>query len=575
MFLVLPACQDQPRQEQVSKEDDRFDAFKDKLVLKFWKLHPEWATSQGYHKYDHVLTIPNADKRKAVVRSYKAFEKELKSFALNKLSDNNKTDYKMLQNFLRGGIWRIEEFKSYEWDPSEYNLGSSVAEILNGRYAGLSVRLRAISEKLRGSVDYYEAGIKNLRRPTLEHTQLAIAQNLGALTVFKPALADSIAKSDLTQDEKAVLQQRVETTQLAIENYVRYLQETELPGLRQGKGRSFRIGRDQFTQKFIYDIESGYSAKDVYEKALLRKKELHKLMLGVTRTLWPKYFPGKPQPAGLAGVKQMIARLSQNHVPPDSFLLAIRGQIPQLVAFVNQQNLLTQDPSKPLEVRPTPAYMEGVAGASISAPGPYDKAAPTYYNVSPLNKFTPAQAESYLREYNRYMLQILNIHEAIPGHYTQLIYSNRSPSIIKAILGNGAMVEGWAVYAEQMMLENGYGQDSPELWLMWYKWNLRVTLNAILDYQVHVLNKSQGDIIRLLTQEGFQEDAEAEAKWRRATLSQVQLSSYFTGYTEIYDLREQIKKKEGEDFNLKAFHEQFLGYGSAPVQYIRQMMLPD
>ncbi len=216
----------------------------------------------------------------------------------------------------------------------------------------------------------------------------------------------------------------------------------------------------------------------------------------------------------------------------------------------------------------------GGAGASVSAPGPFDQKADTYYNVTPLDGYSKAEAESYLREYNNYTLQILNIHEAIPGHYTQLVYANKTPSIIKAILGNGAMIEGWAVYSEIMMLENGY-KNSPEMWLMYYKWNLRVTLNAILDYQVHVLGISEKQAMDMLRREGFQEEAEAKGKWTRAKLSQVQLSSYFTGFTEIYDLREELKKKQGKNFNLKKFHEQFLSYGNAPVKYIRELMLAE
>jgi uncharacterized protein (DUF885 family) len=216
------------------------------------------------------------------------------------------------------------------------------------------------------------------------------------------------------------------------------------------------------------------------------------------------------------------------------------------------------------------------AGASVSAPGPYDKGANTYYNVEPIPaEWTPAQAESYLREYNDYTLQILNIHEAIPGHYTQLVYANRSPSLVKSIFGNGAMIEGWAVYAERMMLENGYGNNSDEMWLLWDKWNMRVTLNTVIDHMIQVDNASENDVVALLRRDGFQEEAEARGKWLRATLSQVQLSSYFTGYTEIYALRDELKQKQGKAFDLKGFHEKFLSYGSAPVKYIRELMLAD
>jgi uncharacterized protein (DUF885 family) len=216
--------------------------------------------------------------------------------------------------------------------------------------------------------------------------------------------------------------------------------------------------------------------------------------------------------------------------------------------------------------------MAGVAGASISAPGPYEKNGETFYNVGSLKAYSAEDAESYLREYNHYILQILNIHEAIPGHYAQLVYSNKSRSLIKSLFGNGSMVEGWAVYTELMMLENGYGENSPEMWLMYYKWNLRTVCNTILDYSVHNLDMFATDGIDFLIKEAFQQRKEAQNKWKRATLTQVQLTSYFNGFSEIMNLRQQIIKKQGKDFSLKSFHEKFLGYGSAPVRLIAQDM---
>ena len=135
------------------------------------------------------------------------------------------------------------------------------------------------------------------------------------------------------------------------------------------------------------------------------------------------------------------------------------------------------------------------------------------------------------------------------------------------------MVEGWAVYSERMMLEEGYGNFEPELWLMYYKWNLRVIANTIFDYSIQVKGMTEEQAITLMTEEAFQQTAEAEGKWRRATLSQVQLTSYYSGYREIYDFREELKTSQGEKFDLKTFHEQFLSYGSAPVKYIRELMM--
>ncbi|HUP91558.1 MAG TPA: DUF885 domain-containing protein, partial [Solimonas sp.] len=265
---------------------------------------------------------------------------------------------------------------------------------------------------------------------------------------------------------------------------------------------------------------------------------------------------------------------SGTHVKPEEFAGEVKTLIPQLEAWVRDHDLLTLDPDKPLRVRDTPVYKRGFAMASIDAPGPYNPGATTYFNVTPMDAYTPEQAESFLREYNHWIMQVLTIHEAVPGHYVQLVYSNKSPSLIKRVFGSGPMVEGWAVYSERMMLESGWGANAPELWLMYAKWNLRVVCNTILDYSVHTLGMSREDALKLLAREAFQSDTEAQGKWRRVSLSSVQLTSYFSGYAEIYDFREALKREQGAAFRLKDFHEKFLGYGSAPVSVIRGLMEP-
>ena len=555
-----------------AKPNAIFERYKTRFIDSLWYYNPEWASNQGYHRYDSLLIVPTEVRRQVESKMLKRRAKELAGFKLEELSVNNQTDWRMMQNYVQSSSWYADTLRDWQWNPAAYNLGASVGEILNGRYWPLDRRLRAISNKLSKAPDYYAAAEANLNMPTKEHTKLAIEQNRGGLAVFGKALEDSIARSGLTPREKEEFANRLATTRMSIEDYIRFLETEVLP---VGKFRSFRIGKALFDRKFYYDIQSTYTADQVYQKALRHKQELLHDMNKRAARLWPKYFPGQPLPTdSLAAVKQVVSKLSEKHATQAGFVQAVRNQMPTLVRWVNDHQLLAQDPSKPLVVRETPLYMRGSgAGASVSAPGPYDKAANTYYNVDPLDGQPAVQAESYLREYNEYTLQILNIHEAIPGHYTQLVYANRSPSLIKAIFGNGAMIEGWAVYAERMMLESGYGGNTDEIWLMWDKWNMRVTLNTILDHEVHVNNASENAMVVMLRRDGFQEEAEARNKWRRATLSQVQLSSYFTGYTAIYDLRQELKKQQGKSFNLKAFHEQFLSYGSAPVKYIREMML--
>jgi uncharacterized protein (DUF885 family) len=558
--------------------NSRFDEYKERLVLRMWALYPQWASSVGYHKYDNVLPVPDDKQRAKELAFCKAELDSLKKYPVASLAASNKTDYYLIDNQLRSSIWAINEQKAYQWDPSGYNVSGGFAEMLSNDYDALDTRLRNFYEKMATIPAYYEAAKKNIKNPTIEHTNLAIEQNLGGMSVFGEDLNEALNKSKLSNDEKEKIKARAFTSVAAIKDYAEWLKKTPNP-----TPRSFRLGKELYEKKFAYDIHSGYTAEAIYKKAMAHKADLHEKMYAIAKKLWPKYLAAATMPDDkIATIQQVIHVLSVKHTHRDSFQDAIGQQLPQLVAFIKEKNLIYIDPSKPLVVRKEPAYMAGVAGASISAPGPYDKNGNTYYNVGSLSGWDDKKAESYLREYNHYILPILNIHEAIPGHYTQLVYANQSPSIIKSILGNNAMIEGWAVYTERMMLENGYDIDkdvtsteaSPEMWLMYYKWNLRSTCNTILDYSVHTKNMGKDDALHLLVTEAFQQPAEAEGKWKRVSVTQVQLCCYFTGYTEIYELREELKKSMKGLFDLKQFHEQFLSFGNAPVKYIKELMRP-
>jgi uncharacterized protein (DUF885 family) len=573
VFIFLTTITFAQNKKQPANPNSIFDNYKEPFVLALWKQYPNWASSQGFHAYDSVLIVPDEADRKSSLAFCNQQLEALKKINVNTLSDYNKIDYKMMEAELQSRKWYTTDFKSYEWNPSNYNVCGDFAEMLANNYDSIDTRLHNFYLKMKNVKAYYEAAKQNIKNPTVEHTNLAIEQNTGGLSTFNEDLLEALAKSHLTEIEKERIIDKGQETMRIINGYVSFLKE-----LKNNSPHSFRIGKDLYSKKFEYDIASSFSATEIYAKAVAHKNELHAQMYAITKTLWPSYMQGKAMPENkLGAIKQMIDAISVKHVSADSFQTAIEQQIPTLVNFIKDKNLLYLDPSKPLVVRKEPAYMAGVAGASMSSPGPYDKGGNSYYNVGSFSGWKPERIESYLREYNFYILQILNIHEALPGHYAQLVYANKSPSIIKSIFGNGAMVEGWAVYTEKMMLENGYGKipgnSEDEMMLMYSKWNLRSTCNTILDYNVHVNNLSKEDAIQFLTNEAFQQQAEAEGKWKRVSVTQVQLASYFTGYTEIYDLREQLKKKQGAAFNLKAFHEKFLSYGSAPVKYIRELML--
>lgn len=550
-----------------------FDDFVRSLIDEMLRRSPEWAIYEGRYENAGKVSIPNDAHRRDDLEFIGESLERLGEFDREALPVDRQTDYDLLVNRLESSRFYIQTLRNWEWQPSNYNVAGPLSILLNTEFAPLPDRLALIRDRLEQVPAYYRAARESLGTPTLEHTELAIGQNRGGLGVLGD-IREEAADAELDSELSTSLSEALVDAEKAIEDWIGWL-EQRLEELEDSdNARAFRIGEALYEQKFAYDIQADLSAAELYRRARAEKDRLHEEMDGYTKELWPKYFDQQPMPTDrLERIGRMIDRLSEEHVAVEDFVDEIRQQVPELAEFVREEDLLDQDPDKPLIVRETPEYMRGTGAiASVSAPGPFNPDADTYYNVTPLETYGEEQAASYLREYNRWMLQILNIHEAIPGHYTQLLHSNKSPSLVKSLLGNGAMIEGWAVYAERMMLEQGWGDHAPELWLMHGKWLLRVTHNAILDYAVHVRGMERDEAVRMMQQEAFQETSEATQKWRRLTLSQVQLTSYYAGYAAIYDLRERIKAEQGEDFDLKAFHNEFLSYGSAPVDTIADLM---
>jgi len=568
--VLLGGCKkDQVGPINGSVDDAAFNEYEKHFLDEFWKLNPDWGTSEGYHKYDSILLIPDKKYREKLVNFAKVQLDSLGRYTPASFLQTNKMDYAIIQNQMNYTQWQIQQLKQYEWDPSAYNVIGSFAYILNEHYAPLAKRLNSFYEKMANVPAYYKEAEKDLKNPVVELTNLAIEQHLGGLSVFEGDFADSLKKTNIPEATKKLMLDRAKLSADAVRAYTEFLKN-----LKNDHPRSFRLGKDLYEEKFKFEIQSSKTAQQIFNAAVERKGFIHHEMAKLSVKLWPKYFGKTPMPADtLDLIGRMIDTLSATHVKPGEFQSAIVNQLPKLNAFVTQKDLLTLDPTKPLEVRKEPGYMAGVVGASMSSPGPYDAGQNAYFNVGSLAGWSPEKAESYLREYNQYVLQILCIHEAIPGHYVQLVYANKAPSMIKSVFGSTATVEGWAVYSEQMMLDNGFGDNSPEMWLMWYKWNLRSVCNTILDYSVHCLNMPKQTAMTLLTREAFQQQAEADGKWKRVSVSSVQLTSYYTGYKEITDLREDWKSKAGDQYKLKNFNEKFLSYGNSPVKLIRDAMM--
>jgi uncharacterized protein (DUF885 family) len=301
-------------------------------------------------------------------------------------------------------------------------------------------------------------------------------------------------------------------------------------------------------------------------------------MYVIARQLWSHYYPNAPMPpADAAGRRTTIQRVmnavSKEHGKPEEIVADARATVARIKEFIRERNILRLPEPDRCQVIEMPEFQRGNSLAYLNGAPPLDPDAPSLYAISPpAHDWTPQRTQSLLEEYNRHMLQILTIHEGYPGHYVQLEYSARVPSLIRRVLGSGVYIEGWAVYTEQMMLDQGYGNGDLALRLNQLKFYLRAVANAILDHKLHCSNMSDDEAMKLMIEGAFQSQEEARAKLVRAKQSSTQLSTYFVGRMAHVRVRQQIQRELGDKFDLARYHEAVLTQGSVPVKYLPELV---
>lgn len=552
-------------------DDEKFDKLTTDFFKGYFLANPIVATQTGVHDYDNLIDDLSPTAIELEVKRLTLFKQKLADINATSLSKDKNIDYRILDENIDESLFNLGELKSAEWNPMDYTgaIGNSIASLIYQEFAPLDQRLKNAVERAKQVPKFLEQAKANLKNAPKIHVETAIRQNQGNIGLFKdelPAAAKN-ASPQLQND----IQSASATAIAALEDFGKWLEKDLLPHAT----KDTRLGKEIFTKKLLHALKSSLTPDQVLQRAEAEKNRVHDEMYTLAAPLYKEYYgedaAGKDK---LVVIKNVFNKIVLDHPKKEELMDVIKKIIPDLQQFITQHDLLTLDPTQPLVIRETPEYERGVAVASLEAPGPLEKNLKSFYNVTPVPaEWTPEQVESYLREYNTYSLKDLSIHEGVPGHYVQLYYSNRYPSIVRSVFGSGPMIEGWAVYAERMMVEQGYMNNDPKMKLINLKWYIRAVLNAIIDQKIHAYGMTEKEMMDLLTKEGFQEEREAAGKWRRANLTSAQLSTYFVGFQEIWDLREAYKKKMGDQYSLKKFNETFMSYGSPSVKYIREMML--
>jgi len=539
------------------------------------ELNPVYATQLGNHEYDSELPNITAEGRALSLRVSKALLGALQQIDRAALTPDNQVDYALLENALRYAIWDEEELQEWAWNPQVYNdIASYSLYSLTARdFAPWPERLEsaiARMEKLPAFLAEARRQLDLARVPRV-HAEIVSQQNAGILEIVDGVLVPELDKAD--DASRTRFDEALDNLKAAVAEHQTWLDEVLVPNA----AGDFRLGTELYDAKMRFALMSPLSRAELKERALKAKAETRAEMYELSREILSTHAEGlirEPAEGELQQVtiESALAISYRNRPARDKLEQRARETLAQATEFTREKGFLRM-PDGAVQVITMPKFWQGNAVAYDDAPGPLERHLPNYYAVSPIPEdWSDAQAESFLTEYNDYMLHDLSIHEGVPGHYHQLDHANKDDSLLRAVLGSGPFVEGWAVYAEGVMSDLDYLDGDPLFKLTVLKMRLRSITNTLLDIGIHTENMSEDEAMQLMMHDAFQQEREAAGKWIRANLSSVQLLSYFTGYAEHMDMRAEAQRLWGEDFTLRRYHDTVLSHGSPPVKYVRALV---
>ncbi len=551
-------------------QDEALETIAHDYVEQYLRANPEQATELGDHRFDGNLTDYSSEAQAKDLATQEEFRAKLNELDGSQLTGANNVDFRILKENIDYRIFQDKELKEPQWNPLVYmqSLANSLYLLVARDFASADQRIASLRQRVEKIPGVIAQAKANLQHPPRIHTETAIEQTQGAINLVHTDLAPLLDQAPQLKKDLAPLQEK---TAAALEDYKKWLQKDLLP---RSDG-DFRLGAEKYRKKLHFELVSDLPMEEIMKRA---KADLAQTQTAIFETAFPlykKYF-SKADDKAIADKHKVTAavldKLAEQHPTDATVVDYAREVVNEATGFVRQHDLVAV-PGTPLDVIAMPEFNRGVSIAYCDAPGPLEKHGKTFFAVAPTPQdWSKSRKESFYREYNNYMIRNLTVHEAMPGHYVQLAHANqfRAPTLVRAIFQSGSFIEGWAVYCEQMMAEQGYG--GPEVKMQQLKMRLRAICNAILDQSIHAGNMTEKQAMNLMMKEGYQQEGEAVAKWKRARLTSAQLSTYFVGATEHLDLRAAEKKKLGDDFNLKKYNDQVISYGSPPLKYVRQLM---
>jgi uncharacterized protein (DUF885 family) len=578
------------------------------LLIELFAAYPTWGTQVGYHVVDGRWTDLTSDGRASRIAMLRRHQEALAAFDDDALDAEERIDRGIALGEIERAQFGEEALVEHAWDPLSFVslIGGGLFGVLAREYAPWSERGAALRARLEGIPALVRDAIAGLtglpdRPVSLLHLETALRQVAGVDDLIEAAVTEAADRAEAGEATELVepMRRAADAATEAIA-WFRERLDQDVRGRAEGEGR---LGEELFARKLRLTLGSDLSPDELRRRAWLDHAAVRAEMLRIARSTWSDWITDEPLPEVVPGdvegegrlVRRVLDAIAQVHPQPDALITFCEEEVERIERFC-RENAVIGLPDEPMAITWTPAFLRAYGRAFLDAPGPLDRGQRSHFWITPPDESNgPDAVESYLREENDRALRLLCIHEGIPGHYLQLAASNRCPSLVRTVFIDGMFAEGWAVYVTQVMMDLGYASDDPAVLLNHWKMYLRAVTNAILDVETHTGGLTQEEALDLMVGRAFQEDDEANGKWLRARLTATQLSTYFVGSQEMWDLEVEVRRRAaiaagaGADavppqaiagglghtpgFDQRTHLESVIAHGTPPIKWLGRILL--
>jgi uncharacterized protein (DUF885 family) len=527
--------------------DEAFTSLAAAAVEDILSRRPELASALGDHRFDDRLSDQRPEAREDDQRAWHHWLRSAETLDIAELSVDHAVDAAMLRNRLQLLLLELEELRPHEWNPLVSNPGEAIYGLLARDYAPMEIRLEALAGRLAAIPERLAVARQSLGIMPRVHVETALIQFGGTLSLMTEEVDRALVQAPGASAQMAKVRPEAVA---ALEDHLRWLEDQLATAERDP-----RIGPELFGRKLALTLDTATPAENIRVRA---ESELARIEDELLRTA-----------SGLGGtVDEVFDQLAASHPDDQTIVEVASSALAETSRFVEEHALVSLV-GDPLQIIVMPEVRRGIAVAYCDAPGPLETdPLPTFFAVSPTPRdWSADRVESFYREYNTAMIQDLVIHEAMPGHFLQLAHSRQAATgtRVRAAFRSDPFIEGWAVYAEELMARHGHG--GPAVKMQQLKMRLRSIINALLDQGVHSSEMNETQAMALMTGRGHQEQSEAAGKWRRALLTSTQLSTYFVGHAEVSDA---IAALQAANYRLgeRELHDRILAHGSPPPRHL-------